>query len=308
MGGSDCAWHAGNGESGRRRRGDRVLLPTIEPPTAGREQRNRMSGERSGPIGGHVTGTSRRIPPAALITCAVVVLGLPSAVLAFSTRLEPMVPGSDQSGHRFAARDLDPSLARAMANRPGNSPLFRFTPAGLVMRPDRAVTVAVRVDAETAREITVRGFANRAVSAPGPVNPGLSPLRIAPTAYNLGVARGFQGFAQPAQTLAATVGGVELRKIDMPDLSSFKSGDSAGGSSRLAPHIALDERERPGRAPRTLESIGTQTVDLGGSYRLSRNIDVTAGVRYSRDRDRLQPVIDGKTDSQAVFVGTQFKF
>lgn len=264
-----------------------------------------MAGERPG------TGAARGIPPAALIAAAVVVLGLPSAVLAFSTRLEPMsTPLADQPGHRFAASDLDPRLARAMANRPGSSPLFRFTPAGLVMRPDRAVTVAVRVDAETAQEITVHGFANRAVNLPGPASPALSPLRIAPTAYNLGVARGYQGFAQPTQTLAATVGGMDLRRLDMPDLSTFKSAESTtpGSPSRLAPHIALDERERPGRAPRTLESIGTQTFDLGGSYRLSRNIDVTAGVRYSRDRDRLQPVIDGKTDSQAVFVGTQFKF
>jgi hypothetical protein len=265
-----------------------------------------MAVDRPGRNGDKAT---RGVPSAALIAGAVIVLALPSAVLAFSTRLEPLAePLTDQHGHRFASADLDPRLARAMANHPGGGPLFRFTPAGLVMRPDRAVTVAVRVDSETAREITVRGFINRVATA-GPGAPGLAPLRIAPTAYNLGVSRGYQGFAQSAQPLAPVTLG-DLRKIDMPDLSTFKSADSSasGPPSRLAAHIALDERERAGRAPRTLESIGTQTVDLGGSYRLSRNIDVTAGVRYSRDRDRLQPVIDGKTDSQAVFVGTQFRF
>ena len=255
-------------------------------------------------------GAGRGIPPAALIGAAVVVLGLPSAVLAFSTRLEaPADALAGQGRHRFASADLAPRQARAMANRPGQGPLFRFTPAGLVMRPDRAVTVAVRVDAETAREITVRGFVERVTSAAGSGSAGIAPLRIAPTAYNLGVAHGYQGFSQAPQALAQAGLG-EQRKPDLPNLSTFNIGDNtaSGPPSRLAAHIALDERERAGRAPRTLESIGTQTVDLGGSYRLSRNIDVTAGVRYSRDRDRLQPVIDGKTDSQAVFVGTQFRF
>ncbi|MDE2404992.1 MAG: hypothetical protein KGM17_10025 [Sphingomonadales bacterium] len=248
--------------------------------------------------------------PAVLIAGAVLVLALPSAVLAFSTRLDlPADAGAAGQGvHRFAAGEVDPGMSAAVAGRAGKGPLFRFTPAGLVMRPDRAVTVAVRVDAATAREITVHGIIP--ASAPGPASGGLTALRIAPTAYNLGVSHGYQGFAQGTQALVAAGGLGDVRRIDMPDLSTFKGdgGGSSGSPSRLAPRISLDERERAGRAPRTLESVGTQTVDVGGSYRVTRNIDLTAGVRYSRDRDRLQPVTDGKTDSQAVFVGTQFKF
>ncbi|MFC3213373.1 hypothetical protein [Novosphingobium panipatense] len=41
---------------------------------------------------------------------------------------------------------------------------------------------------------------------------------------------------------------------------------------------------------------------------MTENLDVTAGVRYSQDRERLVPLTDGKQDSQAVYVGTQFKF
>jgi opacity protein-like surface antigen len=70
----------------------------------------------------------------------------------------------------------------------------------------------------------------------------------------------------------------------------------------------LNERDRAGRAPRTLESVGEQSVDLGGSYRLTPRIDVTAGVRYSQDRDRLKPPSETKADNQAVYVGTQFRF
>jgi len=35
---------------------------------------------------------------------------------------------------------------------------------------------------------------------------------------------------------------------------------------------------------------------------------VTAGVRYSQERDRLGPLTDGTQDSQAVYLGTQFRF
>jgi hypothetical protein len=31
-------------------------------------------------------------------------------------------------------------------------------------------------------------------------------------------------------------------------------------------------------------------------------------VRYSQERERLRPLTDGKQDSQAVYVGTQFRF
>jgi len=247
----------------------------------------------------------RMVSPAALITAAVLVLALPSAVLALSIRLDlPADAGTADSSHRFATGQIDQHLASAVPAHKG--PLFRFTPAGLVMRSGRTVNVVVRVDAATAREITVRGSI-----PPSLPSAGLSALRIAPTAYNLGMARGYQGFAHSSPALdGAAPAATDLRRIDMPDLAAYARGDAIqpGAPARLAPHIMLDERERAGRAPRTLESVGTQTVDLGGSYRVSRNIDVTAGVRYSRDRDRLQPVTDGKTDSQAVFVGTQFKF
>ena len=133
---------------------------------------------------------------------------------------------------------------------------------------------------------------------------GVGALRISPTAYNLGVSRGYQTFAQ-----AFTIPG-SLSKPDMPDLAAFKlgTGGASGEPARLSPRIAFDEREKTGRAPRTLEGNGEQTVNVGGAYRLTRNVDVTAGLRYSRERDRLLPLVDGRQDSQAVYVGTQFHF
>ena len=60
---------------------------------------------------------------------------------------------------------------------------------------------------------------------------------------------------------------------------------------------------------RALGESASVAADLGGSYRLTRNLDVTAGVRYrASDRDRLTVRNDSARDSQAVYVGTAFKF
>ena len=74
------------------------------------------------------------------------------------------------------------------------------------------------------------------------------------------------------------------------------------------PRIEFTDREIAGRSPNTLDSTAAQTVGVGGSFRLSPNLNVTAGVRYQSERDRLVPLTDGSQDSQAVYVGTQFRF
>ena len=235
--------------------------------------------------------------PSVLIAAAVGMLALPSAVLAFTSGFTSRPESAAKPGavDAFTPDSVDPRLARQIhvASLPEGQ-VFRFTPAGIAARPDRSLTVAVRVDAETARAVTVHKVLGEA-----PVAPGIASLRIAPTAYSLGVARGGQGFSLPS----------EIRRIDMPDLSTYRP--SAGAKdlpSRFSPKLALDAREKAGRAPRTLEGGGEQIVDVGANYRLGKNLNVMAGVRYSQERDRLVPLTDGKQDNQAVYVGTQFKF
>jgi predicted porin len=72
--------------------------------------------------------------------------------------------------------------------------------------------------------------------------------------------------------------------------------------------VALASERPVGRAPRSATAEESVAVDFGSSYRLARNLDVTAGVRYKSQRDRLEPLADTRRDSQAVYVGTQFKF
>jgi hypothetical protein len=210
----------------------------------------------------------------------------------------------------FTPASVDPRMAaRIDINRLANSPLFKFTPAASDGRSNRAVTVAVRVDSETARAVSVR----QALAAAA-AQPGIAAVRVAPSGFNLGVARGYESFAAKlAPKYAQAIIAPDIKKFDMPDLAAFAAGKAknrttTGDAPRFAPRVALDETAKPGRAPRTLEGQGDYSVDVGGSYRVARNLAVTAGVRYSSERDRVAPLTDATQDSQAVYVGTQFRF
>lgn len=237
---------------------------------------------------------------ALMLGAAVSVLALPSAVLAVSSGLDNQATGEaavDAGG--FVPSEVDPRLARSITVRAlSKGRTFRFTPAATPSRFDNGViTVAVRLPGN-GRSLAARG------GAPAADDGAAGTLRIAPTAYSLGTARGYRSFAEGIGT-----GSNEIRRIEMPDLASYRPKGQAGRGdpSRFAPRVVLDERETAGRSPRTFEQ-NDQTVDLGGSYRVTRNLNVTAGVRYQSERDRLVPLTDGNQDSQAVYVGTQFRF
>ncbi len=248
--------------------------------------------------------THRRLrAPLAAATAAVVGLFLaPSVSSAFSSGIDvaPVSLAARGGIGSFTPASVDERLASQITVRALKSgKLFRFTPAGNETRTNRAVTVAVRLDSQSARGFSVRGTLGDAVA-----QAGVSPVRIAPMAYNLGMARGFASFAGGSPSALQ-----DLQRIDMPDLAKLKSTPSTSAApSRFAPRVEMDGRDRAGRAPRTLEGQGDYQLDLGGSYRLTRNLNVTAGVRYSPERDRLLPLTDGKQDNQAVYVGTQFRF
>ena len=194
---------------------------------------------------------------------------------------------------------VDPRLAAFVAERSsGTARLMRFTPAGAAEHASRSVTVAVRVDGSSAQAISVRSAIGAALEQVA----GDSGVRIASTRYNLGVARGYQSFARPAAPALSPA----LSDASIPDLAEFRPSEGVKEEpSRFAARIDSSE-VRPAAEPRV---VPDQTVDLEGSYRLTRNLDVTAGVRYSQDRNRLTTLAEpAKQDSQAVYIGTQFRF
>ena len=223
---------------------------------------------------------------------AVGLIGADSALLAQNSFAAAFTPASG-----------DPRVAQIVAERSANASSFmQFTPAGSNDSGSRRVTVAVRVDHEAARAISGRSGDGAGEDQSG--------LRIAPTRYNLGIARGYQSFAKPAETAPA----VAISKSDMPDLASFVPSPGAKEKpSRFAARVQLEEGSPAQAAPqlsrRSGQQTADQTLDVAGSYRLTRNLDVTAGVRYAQDRARVAPIADSaKQDNQAVYVGTQFRF
>lgn len=247
-----------------------------------------------------------------LLAGSACVMGLSSALAAVSpgtiTIRDLSVAAAGDLG-AFTPASVDPRLMatfRRVSDAKGESAssLFRFTPAGATKPGSRSVTVAVRVDADTARMISSRKVladAGRGISA------------IEPVAFNLGVARGYQSFTQaPAVATASTRGLTlpsEIGKISAPDLRSFTPAKSASGKSRFSPTVELDgDNALPGSTPRTFNGEGDLSVDVGGAYRVADNLKVTAGIRYSSERDRLGPLTDSQQDSQSVYVGTRFRF
>ncbi len=229
-----------------------------------------------------------------LLAGSVGLLALPSAVLAFTADFSgpsKTAPTLQSGGPAPAAQGPASALAiRSLAK----GQLFPFTPAGIPSATERSVTVAVRVDPAAARAITVRG------RNPAPQESD-SGLRIAATGFSLGISRGYRNFAQDLAQSSPRA------QNELPELKYSLAPSRKSEGSRFSPRISLEEKSLTGRAPRTFAIDGNE-VDFGGAYRVTDNINVTAGVRYSQDRERLAPLTDGKQDSQAVYVGTQFNF
>lgn len=260
-----------------------------------------------GTISGKTKGFARRSLLLAGGALALGVVVAPTVSQAFSSGFDSRPVSLDARGSigSFTPASVDPALAASVKVATLKGHLFRFTPAGASNRPDRSVTVAIRIDDANVRAVSVRGALGAI-----PAQAGLASFRISPVGYSLGVARGYESFAAGKPVTHIGLQKVGFQKLDMPDLSTFTPSKSVApsGTARFAPRITLDEKDKAGRAPRTLEGQSDYQVDVGGSYRLTRNLKVIGGVRYSSDRDRISTLTDGKQDKQAVYVGTQFRF
>jgi hypothetical protein len=125
---------------------------------------------------------------------------------------------------------------------------------------------------------------------------------LAPTSYNLGVAIGWKRFAvagdvAKVQDANSAVGGRESALVGVSYSLKRFTGRVAVGAERSEGH--------PLAALRKGDNV---SLDVGGSYDLSRRIALTGGVRYNIERDRASALQDDRRDSQAVYVGTAFKF
>lgn len=223
---------------------------------------------------------------------------VPSIALAFSSGFDSRPVSIDARGGigSFTPASVDPRLAEKLKfSALRGDKMFRFTPAASATSGTRALTIAVRVRPDSAKAINIRP------DLAGDSGQGAGLVQITPTAFSLGVAKGFTKFALPSS----------IRQPDeaLPDIALLGRGDSASRKSRFSPRIEVDDIQAPTtRAVRPFNDQGSYSLDVGGAYKVTRNLDVTAGIRLRSERDRLTGLTNEQYDSQAVYVGTEFRF
>ena len=184
----------------------------------------------------------------------------------------------------FTPANGDPRLAAAFANKPLSLTDFKFTPAAAKGRPSQ-LRVAIRARVGT--------------QAPADATPALAALT--PASYKLGVAVGWKQFA---------VSG-DVSRVTSPDPALGGRETAVVGVSyslkRFTGRVAVGADRAEGRPLAALRRGDNYSLDVGGSYSLSRRIALTGGVRYEIDKQQ-SALKDDRRDSQAVYIGTAFKF
>ena len=189
----------------------------------------------------------------------------------------------------FTPANADPKLAAALAGRGLSLHDFKFTPAPAKGRPSQ-VRVAIRARTTSPAQTKLAD-----ASAP-------TTVALAPTTYNLGVAVGWRRFAVAGDVAKikeadTALGGRESAIVGVSYSLKKFTGRVAVGAERGTDHAL------PG-----LRKGDNGWVDLGGSYSLSQRFALTGGVRYQIERDKMSALQDERRDSQAVYIGTAFKF
>lgn len=236
----------------------------------------------SGVQGKHGKGAAALIATALLVVPAL-------AVAAEADKRPPAVSLSFDRISSFTPASADPRLAAAFAGRTRAIEDFKFTPVAAKGRPSQ-VRVAVR--ARSSAPLAMR-----------PVEAAAAPMASAlnPTSFNLGAAVGWKRFA-----VAGDVGKTSSADPAIGSRDSAVVGVSYN-LKKFTGRVALGAERSDGRIP-ALSQPDNVSVDVGAAYSISRRVAVTGGVRYRVDQDRVAALSDQRRDSQAVYVGTAFKF
>lgn len=222
---------------------------------------------------------------------ALAVLGLVAspaiAAAAAGKKRSPAISVSFDPATSFTPANADPKLAASLAGRGLSLTDFKFTPAAAKSRPAQ-VRVAVR--ASGTESVALAEAATPTVSS------------LTPTSYKLGVAVGWKRFA---------VAG-DLAKVKDADPAIGGRDSAVVGVSyslkKFTGRLAVGADRATGDPVPALRKGDKYSLDVGGSYDLSRRVALTGGVRYNVEKERLSALNDERRDSQAVYVGTAIKF
>jgi hypothetical protein len=225
---------------------------------------------------------------AALLAAAALVMTPAIGLAAAGKQRAPAISLSFDKISTFTPAGADPRLAAMFAGRAPSVADFKFTPSAAQGRPSQVrVAVRARGAATPARPVEV------AVASP------IS--NLTPAQYDLGLAVGWKRLAVSGDVGRTSspdpvIGTRETAVVGVSyNLKKF-TGRVAVGGERNDSRVA--QLARP----------DSMSVDLGGSYNISRNIALTGGVRYKVERDQIPALADTQRDSKAVYVGTAFKF
>ena len=224
-----------------------------------------------------------------LAAVSAVGLLLSPAAAAPAKKKAPAVAVSFDPLSTFTPAGADPKLAASFGSRGLSLTDFKFTPAAAKSRPSQ-VRVAIRARPDAP-------LRTRVADAGGSASPLTA---LTPASYNLGVAVGWRRFA-----VAGDVAKTESRNPVIGNKESAVVGVSYS-LKRFTGRVAVGA-ERDDRLP-ALRDRENYSLDVGGAYNITRRLAVTGGVRYNVERDRNAIVNDNRRDSQAVYVGTAFKF
>ena len=220
---------------------------------------------------------------------AAAILAVPALALGAQGKSRPAaVAVSFDRIATFTPASADPRLAAAFAGRRSSIDDFKFTPAAAKGRPSQ-IRVAVRAR-------------NLAPVSRRPVEVATAPMvtGLTPAAFSLGAAVGWKRFA-----LAG-----DVAKVTSPDSAIGDRKSAVVGVSynlkKFTGRVAVGADRATGRL--ALTQPDNVSVDVGAAYNLNRRIALTGGVRYRVDQDRVATLADQRRDSQAVYVGTAFKF
>lgn len=203
----------------------------------------------------------------------------------------PVSLGALGSISSFTPTTKDPRLAAAYARIAASAgrQSFRFTPTSGSLSGQRSITVMVRA-----------GDDDRVT-----VSRTLDSLNIAPVAFSLNTAHNWRKFALPE-----TIGRKELDPVALDQVAGAKNFSlDQEHKTRFSTKVMIENRREPGEAVRNPGAEKDYSLDLASSYSLTRNLNVTAGLRYNNSViGRLTPMTDDRQDNQAVYLGTVFKF
>ena len=226
---------------------------------------------------------------AAILAAAALVMTPAIGLAAGSKARPPAISLSFEKISNFTPASADPRLAAMFASRGGSIADFKFTPAAAKGRPSQLrLAIRARGDSPTpSRPVEV------AVAAP--IN------NLSPAQYDLGLAVGWKRLA---------VAG-DVARSSSPDPVIGTRDTAVVGVSynlkRFTGRVAVGGERNESRVA-ALTRPDSMSVDVGGSFSISRNIALNGGVRYKVERDQIPALADDRRDSKAVYVGTAFKF